>query len=482
MIPRFSNICHATVPIGDNIIYVLSKALTPPTDVIEAALPSVEFSTFITSVFATHLDDVLRTTPMTTVLIPNNDVWAPLGLLTDYLLLPEGRELLKSVVSHHVIKDVIYPNDGVLKPKAAQTYATLEGSDVRISGGRISGSGGWSASTSDSPVTIVKDAILTRSGVIHEIGGGLLMPRSVQINIGNLATAGQGSIMIGLVQKAGYGGVLNGTMRLDLDEWEDGFNQPRKKSKGGKEKEPRPRKEEVGWTLLCPRDAAFKNINLTQLLEDKLVLREFVRQHIIPLPAAESSLAWEYLNPSARPSLSFQDTPDEEQGKPLPVSDEATYSTLHSAAALHGDIVFRLSGTNTNSYVVGIKGASAKEAAVDFAKIIKWGRTVINPTSGGPISMPLPPVSQQTNLQHMGSLSFLTDDSPTTLRSGVILIDRPLTPLIEGWWEKWGQAVAVGIFGSLSIMAFWTGTVRWWRGKEREATFEPLGGHGTEDD
>ncbi|KIO28769.1 hypothetical protein M407DRAFT_22026, partial [Tulasnella calospora MUT 4182] len=471
------------VEINDCVIYVLSKPLTPPTDVIEAALPFAHFSTFLTSAFATHMDDVLRISPSTTVLIPHNSAWSPLGLLTDYLLLPESREHLANVVRHHVLKEVVYPGDPILSPKSAasKTFATLEGSDVRMEHGKITGSGGWSA-----PLRVLSREILTRTGVIHELEGGLLIPRSVQVNIGDLAMAGKGSIMMGLVQKAGFGKVLNGTMKLDLDEWEHGLigspvsaksSRNRKKGKG-QEDNPKPRKEEVGWTLMCPRDEAFKGVNLTRMLEDTEGLKTFVRQHLIPVPASSSSESWEYLNRKPRAQLSSEE--EEEDARPIPVEDEATYSTLLSANSLYGDIVFRLTGSNVNSYLVGIKGAKGKGGAEDFARVLKWGRTTIT-SSSPPATPPSNSTGSQSPFESLPSVEWdLLGDRPTTLRSGVILIDRPLIPFVEGWWMAWGQAVTFGTFASFAIMGGWTGVVMWWRRKESEATYEPIGGHDDE--
>lgn len=471
------------VEINDCVIYVLSKPLTPPTDVIEAALPFTHFSTFLTSAFATHMDDVLRNSPSTTVLIPHNSAWSPLGLLTDYLLLPESREHLANVVRHHVLKEIVYPGDPILssKPSASKTFATLEGSDVRMEHGKITGSGGWSAS-----LRVLTREILTRTGVIHELEGGLLIPRSVQVNIGDLAMAGKGSIMIGLVQKAGFGKVLNGTMKLDLDEWEHGLigspvssklSKNRKKGKG-EEDNPKPKKEEVGWTLLCPRDEAFKGINLTKVLEDTEGLKAFVRQHLIPVPASSSSESWEYLNRKPRVKLAAPD--EEEDARPIPVEDEATYSTLLSSNSVYGDIIFRLTGSNVNSYLVGIKGAKGKGGAEEFARVLKWGRTTIT-SSSTPSTPPSNSTGSQSPFEFLPSTEWASlGDRPTTLRSGVILIDRPITPFVEGWWMAWGQAMTFGAFGSFAIVGWWTGVVMWWRRKESEATYEPIGGHDDE--
>jgi solute carrier family 25 carnitine/acylcarnitine transporter 20/29 len=91
---------------------------------------------------------------------------------------------------------------------------------------------------------------LTQTGVMHEVDG-LLIPRSVEITLGKLVRAAGGGTMASLVSRAGMEWVLNGTAPPPDSEWAN-------------------LGEGVGWTLLCPKDDAWKAVNLTRLWDDEL--------------------------------------------------------------------------------------------------------------------------------------------------------------------------------------------------------------------
>ncbi|KAG9028453.1 hypothetical protein FRB95_006485 [Tulasnella sp. JGI-2019a] len=504
------------VEIGDSIIYVLSSPLTPPTDVMASLLPSLSYTTFLTSVFATKLSDILATHPLTTVLVPRNEAWSGLGLVADHLL--TAKEALRRVVLHHVLKGVIYPEDEILggldwttptgAPSTSRTFPTLEGSDVRIDDGQVTASGGWPSTSSSSPIHIqhLESTTLTRTGTVYAVTGGLLIPRSVHIGVEDLAIAGKGSIMIGLVRKAGLGGVLNGTLRLDWDEheWDDGWADRGKKKRKGTGKDPKG--EKVGWTLLCPTDEGFKGMNLTALLEDPDALGRFVRQHLIPVASGDIAAAAHAGAVSAKSTSPFwffewmfgasyypltggvggKAPSDVEVGMPLPVMDEATFSTLLSPSAIHGDVVFRAvegGGADSGRFLVGIKGASGGNGQAEFANVLKWGRAT--PTNAGTSDSTIPSNEVSSDQSHFAleSTTNIVADSSQGLRSGVVLINRPLTPYVEGWWVTWGQASLLGFVGSIVIMAGFALLVNWFRTRESEATYEPIGpGAGGEDE
>ena len=445
------------IEIGGSVIYVISKILEPPADVIESSLPNAELSTFLTSVFATHLDKELRKEPSTTLLIPRNSAWSPLGLLANHLLLPESRLDLERVVKHHVLKEVVYSRDSALgsdlEKRTSRTFRTWEGSDLRIDGGHVIPSGSWS-----NDMVVVPQDTLTRTGVTHELEGpGILIPRSVKVNVGDLANAGKASIMIGLVQKAGYGGVLDGTLKLDMVEWS--------RRNGGRvsseDKGKRPTAE-VGWTLLCPNDDAFKGLNLTHLLEDEVRLKRLVQQHLIP---AHPSLARPLL-----PKPITEDNPN----RPLPLVDDATFDTLLSPSSSHGSVVIRATGSSPTSFLVGIRGAKGSAGGEEYANVLNYGRTTSSPSISEDNWMERVEDTQSSlRLPKVDAGFGVSPD--TELRSGVILIDRVLMPYVEGWWTIWGQGAAVGVSGGAVIIAGTWFLLMWWRKKSTEATYEPIG-------
>ena len=186
----------------------------------------------------------------------------------------------------------------------------------------------------------------------------------------------------------------------------------------------------VGWTLLCPSDDAFKEYNLTQLYSDLDGLKRIVAQHLIPTSSSNSAIQGGSTHPTHN------------DNRPL-IFDDATYSTLHSIYSAYGDLTFQQS-SNSKEYIVGIKGARGTNTEADWARILSWGR------SDG--------------------------------TGGVIQIDRLLIPYQPSWWIEYGGPGVVGIFGVFSICLFFYG-VRWvWRKDTTEATYEPVGGFGHDDD
>lgn len=183
----------------------------------------------------------------------------------------------------------------------------------------------------------------------------------------------------------------------------------------------------TGWTLLCPSDDAFKKINLTQLYSDKAAMQLIVGQHLLNTPN----------------SAELSGTPTNNQPVPFDVSD--IYKTLISPESNYRDVVFR--EMENGEVAVSIKNAPGTGGKTDWAKVTAWGRAT---TGGG--------------------------------TGGVIQIDGLLVPYEPPLWMKYGPPIVVGIFGVLAIGVFFMGVRRIWRMDRSEATYEPVGGFGREDD
>ena len=303
--------------------------------------------------FSSSLANKLKTSPNTTLLIPQNPAFERLGLVATHLLLPSSKQDLEKMVQHHAVTEVAYLN--ALYNGSRQSYPTLEGSDVHIERSlngsvHISPSGGWHGLQG----TLGSGNILTRTGVIHEISG-VMLPRSVDISIGKLAVAATGTTMASLAVKAGMEWVLNGTAPPEGSEWADAGMTG------------------SGWTLLCPTDNSFKGINMTQLWNDVEAMRRLVSQHLIPGPPAKS--------PKTTHMLATSDDPN----RPIYFDGKATYSTLLSRNSAYGDIVFRPADSKNPSvgYLVGIKDARGTNGQSDWANVLSWGRSTTGADVGG---------------------------------------------------------------------------------------------------
>lgn len=397
----------------------------------------------------------LRTTHSTTLLVPQNDGFEKLGLLTDYLLLSDGdsRKALKKVIQHHMLDGVYYAAD--LGNDTTRTISTHEGSSVVIHNTmEVRESGLWNHTTA-----LVPRNDITQTGVLHEVRD-VLLPKSLQVNVEDLARAAGGETMITLIKRAGLGKLLNGTLTMEdvneLDDWKrthsPKHNRTRSRISPHAEKSPAP----IGWTLLCPKDSAFNSVNLTRLLNDPETLRALVLQHIIPIPPLSSSAPL-----MIHPEL------------PLSFDDDATYNTLLSPNSLRADLVFRvtskppkssaptLPGHDSGSeLLVGIKGARGSDGLTDFARVLNYGRTTVRAFTPAGVDVP----------------------GGSEPRSGVLQIDHVLQPWVPDWWNAWGWAVAFGFIGCALITTFWGTTLFFWHRRSEEATYEPLDGDGTGED
>ncbi|KZT72789.1 FAS1 domain-containing protein [Daedalea quercina L-15889] len=403
------------VEINNTLIYFVSRPLVPPADALQTALPELDLSTFLAAIFSTSLAEKLKTTPRITLLMPPNSAFKRLGMLVSaHLLAASSRTDLERVIEHHALRGVEYGSTMV--NGSQRTFATLEGSDVqaeRTPNGSVilSASGGWAGMQA----ALVPRDLLTQTGVIHEVSD-IMIPRSVQLTIGKLVKAAKGSTMATMMTKAGLDWVLNGTAPPADSPWaEQGLTGS-------------------GWTLLCPTDDAFKQINLTALYADQNRLRAIVSQHLIPSP--ESS--------TKTPDL--QDVLN--NNRPVAMGDSAAYKTLQTRSedTFYGDIVFRIVDDEDAGTIVGVDGAHGDTGKRDWARVLSWGRA----TAGGGTG-------------------------------GVVQIDRLLVPYYPPWYLQYGAPIAVGVLGVILIGGFFYGVRVVWRKDTTEATYEPIGGFVQED-
>ncbi|KAI3622790.1 carnitine acyl carnitine carrier [Moniliophthora roreri] len=413
-----ATVLREPVEVNNTLIYFISKTVTPPSDALETVLPMLDLSSFIAALLSTSVKDMLRSTPRTTLLIPNNEAFKRLGhLVSEHLLAASNKADLEKVLLHHTLVTVQYSK--ALQNGTKHSFATLEDSDLTLSrkeDGRVyvSPSGGWAGMKSE----LFTHNILTQTGVIHELSD-VLIPRSVDLTVGKLVKAAGGSTMASMLTKAGFEWVLNGTAPPEGSPWADqGL-------------------ESAGWTLLCPPDDAFDDYNITELFSDKDRLVMVVSQHLIPAPRDKKKKDI---------SVPLDDDPLN-NNKPLKLDNSVTYSTLRSPSSAYGDIVFKADDEAKGGYIVGIKDARGTDGTSDWAQVESWGRST---TGGG--------------------------------TGGVIRIDRLLIPYQPPWWLEYGAPIVVGVLGVFLICGFFYVVRLIWRRDTTEATYEPVGGFARDDD
>lgn len=343
---------------------------------------------------------------------------------------------LESVVLHHTLDSIQYLN--ALRNGTERTFRTFEGTDVSVSrhsneeGGVkviITGSGGWEGL--HAKLDLENNAnTLTQTGVLHTIDS-LMIPRSIQITLGKLVRAAGGGTMASLVTRAGMEWILNGTGPPEGSEY----------AKLG---------EDVGWTLLVPRDEAWREVNLTALWDDSVAIKNLVTQHLIPtLPSSGDDKGGKKhrgKKPDDKLQAAFK--PDE-NSMPIDMYG-SSHVTARSTFSRYGQVSFLDKG---DYFVVGITDARGTAGQQDWAKVMTWGRSTV---SAGP----------------SGAFGA---------RGGVIKIDRVLQPYTPQWWVRYGPIIA-GTVGSLVVMFGIGFTVRWlYLRRESEPTYEPVGRDEEED-
>ena len=136
-------------------------------DIVAVASTTEGFSTLVAALEAAGLVETLQGEGPFTVFAPNDDAFAalPAGLL-EKLLLPENIEVLKSILTYHVVSGAVYSTDVV-----AGDVATVEGSNVTLA--------------TDTGVTVnganvVLADVEASNGVIHVIDA-VILPPSVDV-------------------------------------------------------------------------------------------------------------------------------------------------------------------------------------------------------------------------------------------------------------------------------------------------------------
>lgn len=403
---------------NNSLIYFVSRPLVPPVDPLQTIQPSLELSSFLAAIFSASLADVLRTAPRTTLLVPHNSAFERLGLLVSAHLLATTSKDDLSSVIQH------HAIDGVkyataLRNGSGLTFPTREGSDIKLE--RFKDANG----------TLLLSASGGWAGMRAELfPRDMLTQTGVVHELSDLMIPRSVKLTLGKLMKAAKGTTMVSMVTKAGMGWLLNGTAPPEGSPwaeaglGG-----------TGWTLLCPTDDAFKSFNLTALLSDVEGLREIVSQHLIPTPATPF--------PTNGPSTSLLDALN--NNRPLALEDSATYSTLLSPGSAYSDIIVRQQ--ENGSYVLGINGARGTNGRADSARVLAWGRST---TGGG--------------------------------TGGVIQIDRLMMPYHPTWSREYGGPAVVGVLGVALIGLFFAGVRMVWRRDTTEATYEPVGGFGHDDD
>ncbi|KAH9811749.1 hypothetical protein DFH28DRAFT_900262 [Melampsora americana] len=409
------------IRVGNSLIYLISQIIERPLDLLEVALSDLKLSTCVASIFAAGIDEELKTYPGLSYFIPTNKAFESLGLIMDYLLLGKSKADLSRVLRYHAITEVVYLRK--IPAGDSHRYPTLEGTEIYISkldGDNVTLHGPTShglplnGEIRDSEVVNDHDR-LVETGSLNVINQ-VELPASLDIDISKLMAGAKASTMVDLIKASNMSWVLhqNSTRLRDEDEDEG-------KARLGN-----------SYTVLCPTDEAFTKINLTYYLEDPVLLKSLVMQHIIPTkpPSASSSKS----RPAPRPAPFH----------PLLLGDGIVYSTLLSRSeggpSGYGDVSLRLNkmvekkseeeNEGRPKWLIGIKGARGSQGDHDSAKVMNYGRV---------------------------SPRVVEDDQMLiSIGGGVLSLNKVLEPYDPNWWERWGKALVgwMMIIGFVGVLGY----------------------------
>lgn len=165
-------------------------------DIVETAVGAGQFRTLAAALTAADLVKDLKGAGPFTVFAPTDEAFEKLGTETiSTLLLPENREMLRSVLKYHVVAGSV-PASEVVKNSA---LVTLNGQriDVKVKDGKVYAD----------KATVTATDVTASNGVIHVIDTVILPSEK---NIVQTAAAAKFTTLAMLVEKAGLAGALEG--------------------------------------------------------------------------------------------------------------------------------------------------------------------------------------------------------------------------------------------------------------------------------
>ncbi len=169
-----ANVVKADIGANNGVVHVIDRVLLPPDlmatkptqsgTIVDIAVSNPNFSTLVTAVKAAGLVDTLSSKGPFTLFAPTNKAFAalPKGTL-EKLLKPENRDLLRKVLTYHVVS-----GDVMSKDLRSGRVATVAGSPVAVKVNKH----GITVNNS----RVVKADIDATNGVIHVIDRVLLPP------------------------------------------------------------------------------------------------------------------------------------------------------------------------------------------------------------------------------------------------------------------------------------------------------------------
>jgi uncharacterized surface protein with fasciclin (FAS1) repeats len=442
---------------------------------IQTAVSDLSLSTFVASTFAAGLDKFVKKSSSKTYFAPQNQAFQELGLVMNYLLLPDAKPDLKKLMRYHMADDVLYTSEIAL---GMRTLRTVAGEDIFVN--RT-----WRNESNPTNITnaisifstdyqlgstmtfipangellhgkVMAGDTLTSTGTLNSIDR-VILPANLDITIGKLIAGAKISTMEDLLVRAKMDWILTGEQPSKPDVERLGLTVAGSAPAKGSA----PHNILPAYTLLCPTDHAFSKINLTYYRNNEAALTSLLKLHLLPSNPAKP------INFASGKSLTLPRT-----GNPLTLDEEITYPTLHSAESSYGDLIMR--NVVGDEWIVGVKDARGHSQDHNAGRLISWGRATPRwaPDSSSSGS------SAARNANIDAALVNSTWNGYMTLGGGLLVIDNVLLPYEPSWFFRWGWLV--GLLGVVAFLVIGLTGLGIWLLKRRrakeEAKYEALEG------
>jgi uncharacterized surface protein with fasciclin (FAS1) repeats len=174
------------------------KASYSKMDIVDTAVSAKIFNTLVAAVKAADLVDTLKSDGPFTVFAPTDEAFAKLPKGTvEYLLKPENKDKLVSILTYHVVSGKVMASD-VVKLNNAKT---VQGDYVKISA--------MNGKVMVGNANVIKTDIGTSNGVIHVIDTVLMPPMKADI-VDTAVSAKMFNTLVAAVKAAGLVDTLKG--------------------------------------------------------------------------------------------------------------------------------------------------------------------------------------------------------------------------------------------------------------------------------
>ncbi|KAI9485659.1 MAG: FAS1 domain-containing protein [Benjaminiella poitrasii] len=325
-----SGVLGSPVSVGSKkLVYPIARPLTLPRDPLSRLPVNLELTTFVAGLYASGSDKNISQAQGITLFAPTNEAFSRLGLLSRYLLQPESKEKLASVVTYHAVRGLFYENSTT---EGEHRERTLGSSEITLNktqdGFFVRGRGATDGNDRSVIAKVVEHDILISNGVLHTIDR-VALPDSLEVTNGNLLSADGTSSFLTLLEHSEFAKEV-------LDDLNSG----------------RP------YTILAPNDRAFAKLNLTDLKSKPEELEMIAKLHILPVPLPRLDIEDDDMLFTTKGKDDGGRWQDDE---PKDISYVGTdFPTLLS----HDDYVVITKNVGGSSFTVRVKGTAQESADV----------------------------------------------------------------------------------------------------------------------